>query len=238
VAHLCFFADSRDCADVDAWNACDDGVSQQGASARTNQVASSRAADACKLWGHVDVVCVCCFSPVLFPFTYRLGGNAAFPSRGQRENYAVVLKAARGEGSLSIQGYRLPQDGVFSASHFSPTSSSHDSVAEVAAAGAVDGTLAGTTAAERRYDAQIEVEGKGVAGDVLGDIVQQCEGQDAAKSCLENMHACMAPYKMGDISSCHCFTTSWASGAVSAEKNAHVRFSLACLLLALCVNSR
>ena len=28
------------------------------------------------------------------------------------------------------------------------------------------------------------------------------------------MHTCMAPYKMGDISSCHCFTTSWAAVCV------------------------
>ena len=46
----------------------------------------------------------------------------------------------------------------------------------------------------------------------LVDIVQQCASKKAAKACLEHMHTCMAPYKMGDISSCHCFTSSWAAG--------------------------
>ena len=54
-------------------------------------------------------------------------------------------------------------------------------------------------------------------GLTLGRIIQQCDSQEAATTCLEHMHACMAPYKMGDMSSCHCFTTSWAKGMGRAE---------------------
>lgn len=40
-------------------------------------------------------------TPMLGPI--RLGGNGAFPSRGARDNYAVVLKAARQEGVFASQ---------------------------------------------------------------------------------------------------------------------------------------
>jgi hypothetical protein len=88
----------------------------------------------------------------------------------------------------------------------------------VAAQGAAAGAEAGAEAAAK-------VAGKG-AGRGMGDvkpgeivkqveiddnslvsIVQQCQSKKAAKACLEHMHTCMAPYKMGDISR-HKFSKS------------------------------
>ncbi len=86
-----------------------------------------------------------------------------------------------------------------------------NAAAAVAAQGAAAGAEAGAEAAAK-------VAGKG-AGRGMGDvkpgeivkqveiddhslvsIVQQCQSKKAAKACLEHMHTCMAPYKMGDIS--------------------------------------
>jgi hypothetical protein len=91
--------------------------------------------------------------------------------------------------------------------------------------GAEDGNAAAAVAAqaaagaEAGEEAAAEVAGKG-AGRGMGDvkqeaidehslvsIVQQCQSKKAAKACLEHMHTCMAPYKMGDISR-HKFSKS------------------------------
>jgi hypothetical protein len=172
-------------------------------------------------------------TPMLGPI--RLGGNAAFPSRGARNNYAVVLKAARVEGTLapeaeeerapaeedapeSAPAHAEPGAGQVEVPRWAPNYQAPSAEA-AAAAGAAAGAKAGAAAAA------VEA-GKGVGNvaesrDVnqaivddhsLVDIVSQCGSKKAARACLEHMHTCMAPYKMGDISSCHCFTTSWASG--------------------------
>ena len=175
--------------------------------------------------------------PMLGPI--RLGGNAAFPSRGARNNYAVVLKAARSHRTFEPETQHRHNEPLSPAhnqessdeSSGSPLQAGHGQVPQwapnskvtaadaAAAAGAEAGAAAGAKAAgseagRRTRDAMRSHDVKQAFDEdhSLVDIVRQCESKRAAKACLEHMHTCMAPYKMGDISSCHCFTTSWAAG--------------------------
>ena len=151
-------------------------------------------------------------SPLVGPI--RLGGNAAFPSRGARENFALVLKAARVQDTFhASSGVDLPapRDEAASSSDYSLASPPSEPIAEAAAAAAA-GAEAGAQAGTRAAAGRVVMDGL-----ALGRIIQQCDSQEAATTCLEHMHACMAPYKMGDMSSCHCFTTSWAKGMGRAE---------------------
>jgi len=172
-------------------------------------------------------------TPMLGPI--RLGGNAAFPSRGARNNYAVVLKAARAEeGTLTPEAdeehaaegdspeaspaHAEPEAGQAEVPRWAPNYKAPSAEA-AAAAGAAAGAEAGAAAAAMeagegvgKVAATRDVKQAIVNDHSLVDIVSRCGSKKAAKACLEHMHTCMAPYKMGDISSCHCFTTSWAAG--------------------------
>eukprot|EP00961_Rhodomonas_salina_P128377 1729890-Rhodomonas_salina.1 len=66
-------------------------------------------------------------------------------------------------------------------------------------------------AAGRKQGAEKKVGGEEESG--LEGMVEGCGGKEGAVGCLEAMHSCMAPYKMGDLSSCHCFYGGKGRGA-------------------------
>ena len=151
----------------------------------------------------------------------RLGGNAAFPSQGAKENFAVILQAAR-DASMDT----LLQ---------SSASKSADSVPDSQPGGKESDDANGL----QQEDLLSSTNEVAVSEDSLENIVRQCESEAAAKACLQHMHACIAPYKMGDLNSCHCFITSrrWCTdrcrfavyGAYDARVVAATGFHMGCM---------
>ena len=158
-----------------------------------------------------------------------LGGNDAFPSHGARENFVIVLKAARMENVFhapaDVSSSWPPQPCSWCKSCCDHAPSRDDVISSAtgaaasrtsAGAGAAGETAAHTAAAGRGVEGQTPQDATppkvAVDDDFLQRLVQECDGSTAATECLEYMHACMAPYKMGDIGSCHCFANQWGGG--------------------------
>lgn len=63
--------------------------------------------------------------------------------------------------------------------------------------------------------ASYAAEEAAVSETALAHIVEACGGEEAAEGCLEEVHSCMVPFKMGDTASCRCFAGAEAKRAGS-----------------------
>jgi len=123
-------------------------------------------------------------APLIGPVS--LGGSGQAPAEGARHALVAVMKAAPSRSTFAApdkdEEYERGAAGTFGAQ-------GRDEDTEASESGALE-------------DDKLGREAAAITAAALDRIVESCGGEDVAEGCLEQVHTCMQPYKMGDMASC------------------------------------
>ena len=123
-------------------------------------------------------------APLIGPVS--LGGSGQAPAEGARHAIVAVMKAAPSRSTFAApdkdEEYERGAAGTFGAQ-------GRDEDTEASESGALE-------------DDKLGREAAAITAAALDRIVESCGGEDVAEGCLEQVHTCMQPYKMGDMASC------------------------------------